>query len=243
MGASGASMLARRSSLVDESKRLLLAPSRLKLLVAKSDQGLGHVIPITALRPGHNQCSGRKRQGLIEREARPHVIGADGQIGVKENPPGFRSRRRIGPIFWHRWRQMPAVLAKVETGLCLDKILDIDKAEMGPVIKKLVVFVVAVGRNGCLRRHAIGSSADLLEKIAEPHIDSGRRHLEFLEAIQKTVDLHIYGVRVPSADAGAVNVSDGPPCRFTLRQEDIRTAIALDLFSTNLRLTSKVEFW
>src|SRR5439155_19271550 len=159
------------------------------------------------------------------------------------NPPTFRSRRRIGPIFWHRWRQMPAVLAKVETGLCLDKILDIDKAEMGPVIKKLVVFVVAVGRNGCLRRHAIGSSADLLEKIAEPHIDSGRRHLEFLEAIQKTVDLHIYGVRVPSADAGAVNVSDVPPCRFTLRQEDIRTAIALDLFSTNLRLQWKVEFW
>src|SRR5436309_16031505 len=112
MGASGASMLARRSSLVDESKRLLLAPSRLKLLVAKSDEGLGDVIPITALRPGHNQCSGRKRQGLIERETRAHIIGADGQIGVKGNPPPFRSGRGIGPIYWHRVRQMPAAVAK-----------------------------------------------------------------------------------------------------------------------------------
>src|SRR5207245_5549177 len=138
---------------------------------------------------------------------------------------------------------MPAVLAQVKTGLCLDKVLHIDKAEVGPVVQKLVVFVVPVGGDGCLRRHTVSFGADLLEEIAQRQVDSGRRHFEFLKAVQKAIDFHIHRMRGASGDAGAVNVSDGPPRRFTLRQENVRTAIALDLLAENLRLQKKIELW
>src|SRR5690242_4384110 len=121
MGARAAFMLTSNSAESDP----LLAPAHLQLFVTERGQRLGHVLEISALRPGHHKGPGGQRKGFVDAEAASVVLGPHLEVGVDEDSSRLFCLSCVGPVLWGGGPQMATVLPQVEARLSLDKILNV----------------------------------------------------------------------------------------------------------------------
>src|ERR1700737_164519 len=225
MGARRGTMLARPI----RSESELLAPAGLELLVPQRSQGFGHVRCVPALRPGDDKGSGGKGECFVEAEAPAVVAGTYRQVRVQEKLSGFLGLGSVRPVFGRRRPQVATIFSEVKAWLGLNKILDVDHAVAMAIPEELVVFVVTMRGDWSLARQPLFSRADLLQEIAQHHVNAGSRELELLEALVDAVNLDFGGVRFSDLDTGRMDMADHPTSDLTLIEENLRVAVALDL--------------